>query len=146
MFDWASLRPVWEPRMLSILRIMVGLLYWQHGLNKLFNFPPTVNHAAYNLFTLAPGLAGILEIVGGVLLAFGLFTRPVAFILSGEMAVAYFMVNAPRGFYPLGNGGELVVIYCFVFLYFFVAGGGIWSLDRLWANRASGGVAAGSRV
>ncbi len=146
MFDWASLRPVWEPRMLSILRIMVGLLYWQHGLNKLFNFPPTANHAAYNLFTLAPGLAGILEIVGGVLLAFGLFTRPVAFILSGEMAVAYFMVNAPRGFYPLGNGGELVVIYCFVFLYFFVAGGGIWSLDRLWAGRASSGVAAGTRV
>src|SRR5204862_4847791 len=98
--DLTTLRLTWEPRSLSILRIVVGLLYLQHGLNKFFNFPPTPNHAAYNLFTLNPGLAGILETVGGVLIILGLFTRPGAFILSGEMAVAYFMVWAPRGFFP----------------------------------------------
>ena len=96
MFDWANLRPTWEPRMLSILRIMVGLLYLQHGLNKFFNFPPTPNHAAYNLFSLNPGLAGILETVGSALIILGLFTRPVAFILSGEMAFAYFMSRGRR--------------------------------------------------
>jgi putative oxidoreductase len=129
--DATSLRDTWEPRVLSILRIVTGLIYLQHGLNKLFNFPPTPNHPAYDLFTLNPGLAGILETVGGLLLIFGLFTRPVAFILSGEMAVAYFMVNFQRGFYPIGTGGNLTMMYCFVFLYLFVAGGGAWSLDRL---------------
>ena len=81
--------------------------------------------------SLVPGLAGILEVVGGVLLVLGLFTRPVAFILSGEMAFAYFMAHAPQGFFPLLNRGELAVLYCFLFFYFFVAGGGAWSLDRL---------------
>jgi putative oxidoreductase len=137
VFDLARLRLTWEPRVLSIVRIVVGLLYLQHGLNKFFNFPPTPNHAAYNLFSLNPGLAGILETVGGVLIILGLFTRPVAFILSGEMAVAYFMVWAPRGFFPFPNGGDATVLYCFIFFYFFVAGGGAWSLDQLRKSRAS---------
>jgi putative oxidoreductase len=111
--DITKLRAEWEPRVLSILRIMVGLLYLQHGLNKLFNF------------------AGPLETIGSLFIIFGLFTRPVAFLLSGEMALAYFMAHAPRGFYPLLNGGELAVLYCFIFFYLFVAGGGSWSLDRM---------------
>ena len=131
MADLTSLRYTWEPRVLSILRIVTGLVYLQHGLNKIFNFPPLPNHPAYDLFTLTPGLAGILETVGGLLLIFGLFTRPVALILCGEMAVAYFTVNFQRGFYPIGTGGNLTIMYCFVFLYLFVAGGGEWSLDRL---------------
>ncbi len=142
MFDLATLRLTWEPRVLSILRIMVGLLYFEHGLNKLFNFPATANHAPYQLFTLVPGLAGLLEVIGGALLAVGLFTRPVAFILSGEMAFAYFMVNAQRNFFPLVNGGDAVILYCFIFLYFFVVGAGVWSLDQVWASRSSGRIGA----
>ena len=121
----------WEPRVLGILRIVVGLLYFQHGLNKLFNFPALPNHVPYNVFSLTPGVAGLLEAFGSIFIILGLFTRPVAFLLSGEMAVAYFMADIPRGLYPLVNRGELVVVYCFIFFYFFVAGGGAWSLDRL---------------
>jgi putative oxidoreductase len=139
VFDWASLRPIWEPRVLSILRIIVGLLYLGHGLNKLFDFPATADHVPYQLFTLVPGLAGLLETIGGALIVVGLFTRPVAFILSGEMAFAYFMVYVPRSFFPHVSGGVSAVLYCFTFLYFFVAGAGVWSLDRLWAARASTG-------
>jgi putative oxidoreductase len=131
MADWTSVRQTWEPRMLSILRIVTGLLYLQHGLNKFFNFPPGAQQRTYDLFTLSPGLAGILETFGGILLIFGLFTRPVAFILSGEMAVAYFWAHQPRAMYPYSNGGGFAVLYCFVFLYLWVAGGGEWSLDRL---------------
>ena len=131
MADSTSLRVTWEPRILSVLRIVTALLYLQSGLNKLINFPPTPNHAPYNWQSLVPGLAGPLETVGSILLIFGLFTRPVAFLLSGEMAFAYFMAHAPRGFYPYNNGGSLAVLFCFVFLYLFVAGGGAWSLDRV---------------
>jgi len=129
--DLATLRLTWEPRMLSILRIIVGLLYMEHGLAKVLGFPLQPNHAPYALFNPNPGLQGLLELLGGLLLALGLFTRTVAFILAGDMAVAYFMAHAPRGFFPLLNGGELAIVYCFVFLYFWVAGGGEWSLDRL---------------
>ena len=121
----------WSERMLSVLRIIVGLLWMEHGLAKIFGFPLQPNHVAYPLFTLNPGLQGLIELVGGLLLALGLFTRPVAFILSGDMAVAYFMAHAPRGFFPLLNGGELAIVYCFLFLYFAVAGAGAWSLDQL---------------
>src|SRR5262252_1370684 len=107
----------WEPRILSILRIMTGLLYLQHGLNKVFGFPPSANPRPYVLMTLLPGLAGLLELTGGVLMTVGLFTRIVAFILSGEMAFAYFMAHAPRSIFPLLNAGELAVMYCFVFFY-----------------------------
>ena len=131
MVDLAALRLTWEPRMLSILRMIIGLLYMEHGLAKVVGFPLQPNHKAYELFTLNPGIQGLLELVGGLLLAFGLFTRPVAFILAGNMAVAYFMAHAPRGFFPLLNGGELAIVYCFLFLYLWVAGGGEWSLDRL---------------
>jgi putative oxidoreductase len=146
--DWTTLRLTWEPRMLSILRIVVGLLFMEHGTQKIFNFPPRPNATAFQLFTLVPGLAGVVELVGGVLIAVGLFTRPVAFILSGEMAFAYFMSHAPRGFYPIssGNGGELAIVYCFVFLYFFFVGAGVWSLDHVWASRTAGGFAAPRRA
>jgi putative oxidoreductase len=130
MSGLATLRLTWEPRMLSILRIMVGLLYMEHGLAKIVGFPLQPNHKAYALFTLVPGLQGLLELLGGLLLALGLFTRIVAFVLAGNMAVAYFMAHVPRGFFPLLNGGELAIVYCFVFLYLWIAGGGAWSIDR----------------
>jgi putative oxidoreductase len=131
MPDFATLRLTWKPRMLSVLRIILGLLFLEHGLAKLFDFPHPPNHVPYALFTLNPGLQGLLELAGGFLLALGLFTRLVAFVLAGDMAVAYFMAHSPKGFFPLLNGGELAIVYCFVFLYFWFAGGGEWSLDRL---------------
>ena len=132
--------------MLSILRIVTGLLFLEHGLNKLFDFPPTPNHAPYVLLSLVPGLQGLLETVGGLLLTVGLFTRIVAFILAGDMAFAYFMAHAPRNFYPIANGGDAAILYCFVFLYLFAAGGGSWSLDRLWARGSSASLPASSRA
>src|SRR5260221_10358844 len=123
MLGFATLRLTWEPRMLSILRIIVGLLYMEHGLAKILDFPHQPNHSPYALFTLVPGLQGLLELVGGLLLALGLFTRPVAFILAGNMAVAYFMAHAPRGFFPLLNGGGVAIVFCFFFLYLLVARG-----------------------
>jgi putative oxidoreductase len=127
----AASRTAWEPRILSILRIMTGLLYMQHGLSKVFGFPPSANPRPYVLLTLVPGLAGLLELIGGVLVTVGLFTRIVAFILSGEMAFAYFMAHAPRSIFPLVNAGELAVMYCFVFFYLAFAGPGPWSLDHM---------------
>lgn len=126
-----SLATVWAPRMLSVLRIMAALLFMEHGLGKLFGFPgwPTPNGGPA-LFTLI-WFAGAIEAVGGLLLALGLFTRPVAFILSGEMAIGYFTAHFPRSFFPVLNGGDAAVLYCFLFFYIFVAGGGAWSLDRM---------------
>ncbi len=120
--------------MLSILRIVVALSYLQHGMAKYLGFPHVAAFDNLQIFSLV-GLAGALEIIGSILLILGLFIRPVAFILSGEMAVAYFMAHAPRGFFPLLNQGELAVIYCFVFLYLAIAGGGVWSLDRIIEGR-----------
>jgi putative oxidoreductase len=118
----------WSPRLLSVLRIMTALLFLQHGTAKFLGFPPV--DAFDNIqFVSLLGASGVLELVGGVLMLIGLFTRPVAFILSGFMAVAYFMAHAPQGFYPLLNQGELAVLYCFIFLYLSVAGGGAWSAD-----------------
>lgn len=118
----------WSPRLLSVLRIMTALLLLQHGTSKFFGFPHL--SAFDNLeFVSLLGAAGVLEVVGGVLMLIGLFTRPVAFILSGFMAVAYFLAHAPQGFYPMLNQGELAVLFCFVFLYFSVAGAGEWSVD-----------------
>ena len=131
MPNLAVSRAAWEPRILSILRIMTGLLYVQHGMNKVFGFPPGANPRPYVLMTLVPGLAGLLELIGGALVAVGLFTRIAAFILSGEMAFAYFMSHAPRGFFPYANGGSLAVLYCFLFLYLAFDGPGPWSLDHL---------------
>ena len=118
----------WAPRALSVLRIISGLMIIEHGMGKLLGWPPVAAYAGIKLFSLL-GLAGIIELVGGALLIIGLFTQPVAFILSGEMAVAYFMVHAPRSFFPLINGGALAIIYCFAFLYLSSAGGGPWSVD-----------------
>src|SRR5215831_15165134 len=123
----------WSPRMLSVLRIMTGLLFLEHGTQKFLNFPPRANPGPI-LFSLS-GLQGILELLGGILIVIGLFTRPVAFILAGDMAVAYFMAHAPRGFFPLINGGQLAILFCFVFLYLFVAGGGVWSVDEQRSGR-----------
>ena len=118
----------WHGLTLAALRIASGLLLVQHGTAKLFGFPGG-NRAVIDLNTLA-GWTGPIEFVGGLLLITGLFTRPAAFILSGFMAVAYFMVHAPRGFFPLLNGGELAALYCFVFLFISVAGPGVFALDR----------------
>jgi putative oxidoreductase len=117
----------WRPEALAVLRIMTGLLFLSHGTGKLLGFPDIGMNA--ELFSLV-GLSAVLELVGGILLVLGLFTRPVAFILSGEMAVAYFMAHAPQGFFPIVNQGELAVLYCFVFLYFVFAGAGAWSIDN----------------
>ncbi|WP_454915656.1 DoxX family protein [Xanthobacter sediminis] len=123
----------WRPRVLSVLRIVAGLMFLAHGTAKLFGFPVVPMFANVQLLSLF-GIAGIIELVGGALLALGLFTRPVAFILSGQMAVAYFLVHAPQTFFPILNGGELAALYSFVFLYFAVAGGGAWSLDAVRAK------------
>ena len=115
----------WAPRVLSILRIVAAVLFFEHGTQKLLGFPP--GHSA-QLLSLS-GAAGVLELVGGALLTLGLFTRPVAFFLSGEMAFAYWMVHAPKSFFPVLNGGDAAILYCFIFLYLVFAGPGPWSLD-----------------
>jgi putative oxidoreductase len=126
-----SLETVWAPRVLSIARIVSALIFMAHGTQKHLNFPLRANNApGPELFSLY-GVAGALEIVGGILLLFGLFTRPVAFLLSGEMAIAYWYSHAPRNMIPLLNGGDAPILYCFFFLYLACAGGGAWSLDRL---------------
>jgi putative oxidoreductase len=119
---------VWAPRLLSVLRIVVALLFIAHGLVKLFGFPEGAQPGQVPLASLF-GLAAVLELVGGGAVLLGLFTRPVAFLLSGQMAVAYFMVHAPQSFFPVLNGGELAIIYSFAFLYFAAAGAGPWSID-----------------
>jgi len=124
-----SLLKPYTAQLLSILRIMSGLLLLQHGTTKYLNFPVSpMNNASPATMG---GAAGLIELVGGILLVFGLFTRPVAFILSGTMAVAYFYAHFPKGFFPLLNGGELAALYCFVFLFVAAAGGGAWSVDEL---------------
>jgi putative oxidoreductase len=119
---------IWAPRLLSVLRVIVGLLFIEHGTSKFFGFPSSGETGTVELFSLI-GLSGVLELVGGVLLTLGLFTRITAFILSGEMAFAYFIAHAPHSFYPLLNHGEPAVFYCFMFLYMAAAGPGPWSLD-----------------
>ncbi len=124
----------WSEEILSALRIVASFMFIQHGTQKLFGFPVPAR-GPYELLTLSPGLAGLLEVALGPLLLVGLFTRPVAFVLSGLMAFAYFLGHAPRGFWTLGNGGEAAVLYCFAFLYISAAGGGKWSIDALLAKR-----------
>lgn len=126
--NFDALAASWAPRLLSVLRIMTGLLLLQHGTAKLFKIPVIPMFANLSVTSL-PGIAGVLELVGGVLIILGLFTRSTAFILSGMTAVAYFIAHAPKGFYPILNGGELAALYCFVFLYIAAAGPGPWSID-----------------
>ena len=117
-----------QSHFLSVLRIMTGLLFLEHGTSKFLGFP----HVEKVPEALSmPGIGGMLELVGGALIVLGLFTRPVAFLLSGEMAVAYFTAHAPRASFPLLNGGDAAVLYCFAFLYLFFAGAGPWSVDAL---------------
>ena len=128
--NFEAIGAAWAPRLLSILRIMSGLLLLQHGTGKLLKFPAGVVPPTFNLNSM-PGYAGFIELVCGVLLVIGLFSRPAAFIASGMTAVAYFMVHAPQGFFPILNRGELAVLYCFAFLYLAAAGPGPWSLDAM---------------
>ena len=122
-----SFRATWSPRLLSILRIMVGLLFLQHGLSKYFGFPAP-SPASFHVMGIL-GLAGVIEIASGALVAIGLFTRAAAFVASGEMAVGYFMSHFPKSFFPLVNGGDAAVLYCFIFLFLALEGGGPWSVD-----------------
>ena len=120
------------PYVLSILRIVVALLFFEHGTSRLFGFPsPLPAPALFSLYW----FAGAIEFAGGALVALGLFTRPAAFIMSGQMAFAYFLSHAPASFYPILNRGEAAILYCFVFLYIAFAGAGPWSLDALWSRR-----------
>jgi putative oxidoreductase len=120
----------WSPRILGVVRIVTGFLFLTHGSAKLLGYPHVAMFDGLQLLSLM-GIAGILELAGGLLIVLGLFTRPVAFVLSGEMAAAYFMAHAPQGFLPLVNQGEAAVLYCFFFLYLFVAGPGAFSIDAL---------------
>jgi len=131
MADLNTFYATWTPRFLSVLRIIAGFLFIWHGSQKFFNFPPAPPEMVPDPLPPIILVAAALELFGGLLILFGLLTRPVAFLLSGLMAVAYFMAHAPSGFLPLQNGGELAVLYCFVFLFLAVAGGGEWSLDNL---------------
>lgn len=133
MSVFASLNPQ-APKALGALRIVTALLFLQHGLAKFFHFPAVKMFEGLNLFSAQlfslMGLAGVLEVVGSLLLLVGLFVRPTAFVLSGFMAVAYFMAHAPSSFFPILNQGELAIEFAFVFLYFVFAGGGAWTLDE----------------
>jgi putative oxidoreductase len=126
----------WQPRALAVLRIITAYLFIPHGTAKLFGMPHVAMFDELQLMSLV-GFAGVLELVGGALLLIGLFTRPVAFVLCGFMAVAYFMAHANQGnvLLPMLNGGELAVLYCFVFLYFVFSGAGAWSVDAVRKRR-----------
>jgi putative oxidoreductase len=127
------LAAIWAPRVLSVVRIVTGLIFLEHGTQKWLNFPPLARPAPE--FLSMSGFGGVLELVLGPLLVLGLFTRPVAFILSGEMAIAYWWSHAPRNVFPVLNGGDAAILYCFVFLHLAFAGGGAWSLDRVVRHR-----------
>lgn len=118
----------WAPRALSALRIIMGLMIIQHGMAKLIGFPVVASLANLKPLSLI-GAAGFIELIGGALLILGLLTRPAAFIISGEMAFAYFMAHEPKSFYPLINGGTLAIMFCFTCLYLSTAGAGPWSVD-----------------
>ena len=142
MLKTQTLAAEWAPRLLSVLRIIVALIFFEHGTQKLFGFPPRASGMGPETFSLL-WFAAVIEIAGGVLLLLGLFTRPVAFVLSGEMAFAYWLSHAPRNLFPALNGGDAAILYCFVFLYMAAAGGGVWSLDDARERKSLG---AGQRT
>ena len=129
--------PALAPQLLSVLRMVAALMFMQAGTTKLFGWPVEMPGGATVALMTQTGIGGLLEAVGGLLLLIGLFTRPVAFILSGEMAVAYFQFHAPQGFWPIVNQGQPAVLYCFIWLYFSAAGAGPWSLDALRGRRGT---------
>lgn len=129
IFEAANSR--WTGRMLSVLRIVVGILFIEHGTQKLFGFPPTTAMPVPVPLMSILGLASVIETFGGLAIMIGFFTRPVAFILAGEMAVAYFTVHHPKSPFPVVSGGEPAVLYCFIFLYVVFAGAGPWSVDAM---------------
>ena len=128
--DWAD---SWRPQFLSILRIVTALLFIVHGTSKILGWPDTSMSfpPPWTLFW----MAGMLELLGGLALLLGALTRPVAFLLSGEMAIAYWMIHAPESLFPMINRGEAAILFCFVFLYFVFAGPGPWSVDCWWQKR-----------
>jgi putative oxidoreductase len=126
--DITIIPAAWAPRLLSVFRIMAGLLLLEHGTAKLLKFPVVATMANLNLSSMG-GVAGFFELIGGALLVVGFLTRPAAFIMSGMTAVAYFYAHAPRGFFPILNGGELAILFCFALLYICSAGPGPWSVD-----------------
>ena len=128
-------RSVWTGRMLSVLRIVTGLVYIPHGTQKLFVWPVAAKPLVPVELMSQAGLAGVLETFGGLAILLGFGTRPVAFLLAGEMAVAFFQVHYPRAFLPIQNGGDNAVLFCFIFLYLIFAGAGPWSVDNAIANR-----------
>ena len=118
----------YSPQILGVVRIVVGLLFLEHGLMKIVGFPAPMGHGSLPPMIMA---AGIIELLGGALLILGLFSRIAAFVCSGEMAFAYFLAHFPKGIYPAMNGGEDAILFCFVFLYLCVAGPGAWSVDQM---------------
>jgi putative oxidoreductase len=131
--EMSVLKP-WEPRLRSLARIMTGFVFSLHGWQKFFGLFGGIGGTRPPLSSML-GAAGVIETIGGALIILGLFTRPVAFLLAGEMAVGYFRTHAPRGFWPIKNGGELAVFYCFFYLWLSSAGAGPWSLDRLFGRK-----------
>ena len=125
----------WTSRMLAVLRVVAAAIFVTSGTMKLFDYPPNPMPGMPEVELMSQvGLAGVLELVGGLAILLGLFTRPVAFVLAGEMAVAYFQFHAPQSFFPTDNGGIAAILYCFLFLYLVFAGAGAWSLDGLIAR------------
>ena len=133
IFDPAP--PPWPARMLAIFRIVAAAMYITFGTALLFRWPPSSVPMPPFTFASETGIGAILEVVGGLLILLGLFTRPVAFILAGEMAVAYFQFHYPTNFFPSNNQGTPAILYCFLFLYLMVAGAGAWSIDAMIAGR-----------
>jgi len=124
-FAWLSR---WQPQLLALLRIMAALLFLEHGTAKLFHFP-VPQPGVPNPLPAILMAAAVIEVIGGILLAFGLFTRLAAFLMAGEIAIGYFMMHFPKGFWPIVNMGEAAILFCFIFLYIAAAGPGAWSVD-----------------
>jgi putative oxidoreductase len=134
----------YAPTIFCLIRLIAGLLFMEHGLNKLIGFPVGGNGMPATLSFM--WFSGVVEAVMGGLIAIGLMTRVAAFLASGQMSIAYFMVHAPKSFYPMFNGGDAAILFCFFFFYLVFAGGGVFSLDSLFARGSSGSVPAGAKL
>jgi putative oxidoreductase len=137
MSIFESAPPPWPQRMLAIFRIVAALVFMTAGTMIVFGYPPPPVKMPPFSFVSQTSIGGILELIGGLLIVVGFLTRPVAFILAGEMAVAYFQFHAPQSFFPTVNQGIPAILYCFLFLYLMVAGAGAWSIDAMLAGRRS---------